>query len=88
VRVGERYGSTSGHRARLSWQDTAGGAASRRERTLARPNWLRSGVNKENQARGRMSHLGTEFGVAWRGFWRAGWPARWARNSVDAEQRE
>jgi hypothetical protein len=67
VRVGERYGSTSGHRAGLSWPDTARGTASRRDQTPTRPNWLQSGANKENQAQGRMSHLGMELGVAWRG---------------------
>jgi hypothetical protein len=30
VRVGERYGSTLGHRAGLSWPNTTRGAASRR----------------------------------------------------------
>jgi hypothetical protein len=43
------------------------GAASKRGRTLARPNWLRAGANRVKQARGRVSHLRAELGVAWRG---------------------
>jgi hypothetical protein len=81
MRVGECYGPTLGHRAGLSWPDTAWGAASRRGRTPAWPNWLRSRANKENQAWEWMSHLRTKLGVAWRGFWRAGQPARQAWNS-------
>jgi hypothetical protein len=42
--VGECYGPTPGHRSGLSWSNTARGAA--RDRTAARPNWLRSGMNK------------------------------------------
>jgi hypothetical protein len=53
----------AGHRA---------GAASKRDRTPVRPNWLQAGVNRENQAREGMSHLGAELGVTWRGFRRAG----------------
>jgi hypothetical protein len=53
----------AGHRA---------GAASKRDRTPARPNWLQVGVNRENQARERMSHLEAKLRVAWRGFRRAG----------------
>jgi hypothetical protein len=78
----------SGHRAGLSWLDIAWGAASRHSRNPVRPNWLRSGANKENEARGRMSHLRTELGVAWRDLWRVGWPARRERNSSEAERRE
>jgi hypothetical protein len=47
-----------GHRA---------GAASKHGRTPARPNWLKTGANRVKQARGRVSHLGAELGVAWRG---------------------
>jgi hypothetical protein len=68
VGVGECYGPTSGHKTGLSWPDTTQGAASKRGRTPARPNWLRSDTDKENQARERVSHHGTELGVAWRGF--------------------
>jgi hypothetical protein len=39
----------AGHRA---------GAASKRGRTPARPNWLKAGANRVKQARGRVSHLG------------------------------
>jgi hypothetical protein len=39
----------AGHRA---------GAASRRDRTPARPNWLKADTNKVKQARGRECHLG------------------------------
>jgi hypothetical protein len=35
-----------------------------------------------------MSHLGTELGVAWRGFWRAGRSAARSLNSGEAERRE
>jgi hypothetical protein len=41
----------AGHRA---------GAASKRDRTPARPNWLKTGANRVKQARGRVSHLGAE----------------------------
>jgi hypothetical protein len=37
-------------------------ATSKRGRTPARPNWLKAGVNRQNQARGRVSHLGAELG--------------------------
>jgi hypothetical protein len=63
VGVGDCYGPTSGHGAGLSWPDTTRGAASRRDQTPMRPNWLRSGVNKENQAREWMSDLGMELEV-------------------------
>jgi hypothetical protein len=53
----------AGHRA---------GAASKRDCTPARPNWLQVGVNRGKQARGWMSHLRAELGVAWRGLRRAG----------------
>jgi hypothetical protein len=43
------------------------GAASKSGRTPARPNWLQVGVNRGKQARGWISHLGAELGVAWRG---------------------
>jgi hypothetical protein len=43
------------------------GAGSEHGRTLARPNWLKAGANRENQGHERMSHLGAELGVAWRG---------------------
>jgi hypothetical protein len=52
----------AGHRA---------GAASKRGHTPARPNWLKAGTNRVKQARGRVSHLGAELGVAWRGLLRA-----------------
>jgi hypothetical protein len=45
----------AGHRA---------GTARKRGHTPARPNWLQVGVNRENQAREQMSHLGAELGVA------------------------
>jgi hypothetical protein len=48
----------AGHRA---------GMASKRGRTPARPNWLRAGANRVKQAQGRVSHIGAELGVAWRG---------------------
>jgi hypothetical protein len=51
-----------GHRA---------GAASKRGRTLVRPNWLKAGANRVKQARGWVSHLRAELGVAWRGLRRA-----------------
>jgi hypothetical protein len=47
------------------------GAASKRGRTLARPNWLKAGANRVKQAWGRVSHLRAELGVAWRGLRRA-----------------
>jgi hypothetical protein len=62
----------AGHRA---------GAASKRGRTPARPNWLRAGTNRVKQARGRVSHLGAELGVTWRGLRRARCPGRRARVS-------
>jgi hypothetical protein len=68
----------AGHRA---------GAASKHDRTSARPNWLKAGENRKNEARGRVSHLGTELGVAWRGLRRARRPARRARVSGEAERR-
>jgi hypothetical protein len=43
------------------------GAAIRRGRTPAKPNWLKADANKVKQARGRESHLGAELGEAWRG---------------------
>jgi hypothetical protein len=46
--------------------------ARKRDRTLARPNWLQVGVNRGKQARGWMSHLGAELGVACRSLQRAG----------------
>jgi hypothetical protein len=52
----------TGHRA---------GAASKRGRTLERPNWLKAVANRVKQARGRVSHLGAELGVAWRGLQQA-----------------
>jgi hypothetical protein len=67
----------AGHRA---------GAASKRGRTPARPNWLKAGANRKNQARGQVSHLGTELGVAWHGLRRARRPARRARVSGEAER--
>jgi hypothetical protein len=48
----------AGHRA---------GAASKRDRTPARQNWLKAGANRRKQARGWMSHLGAELRVAWCG---------------------
>jgi hypothetical protein len=60
----------AGHRA---------GAASRRGHTPVRPNWLRAGVNRVKQARGRESHLGAELGEAWRSLQRARWSGTWAR---------
>jgi hypothetical protein len=48
VAVGECYGLTPGHGTGLSWLDTVRGTASKRSRTPVRPNWLRSGANKEN----------------------------------------
>jgi hypothetical protein len=68
VGVGECYGPTPGHGTGLSWPDNACGAASKQGRTPVRPNWLRSGANEENRVRERVSHLGTELWVAWRGF--------------------
>jgi hypothetical protein len=68
----------AGHRA---------GVASKRGRTVARPNWLQEGANRENQARERMSHLGLELGVAWRGLQRARRPAWRARVSGEAKRR-
>jgi hypothetical protein len=88
ARIRECHGSTPGYGTGLSWLDTARGATSKRDQTPARPNWLRSGANKENQARERVSHLGTELGVAWHGFRRAGWPTRRARNFGEHERRE
>jgi hypothetical protein len=41
------------------------GTESKRGRTPARPNWLKAGANRVKQARGRVSHLGAELGVAW-----------------------
>jgi hypothetical protein len=43
------------------------GATSKSDRTPARPNWLKAGANRVKQAWGRVSHLGAELGVAWRG---------------------
>jgi hypothetical protein len=63
------------------------GAASKRGRTQARPNWLQVGANRENQTRERMSHLGAELGVAWRGLRRSRRSARRARVSGKAERR-
>jgi hypothetical protein len=74
ARVGGCYGPTQGYGVRLNWPVTVWGAVNRRGWTLARPNWLRSGGNKENQARERVPHLGTERGMAWRSFWQAGRP--------------
>jgi hypothetical protein len=68
----------AGHRA---------GAVSKRGRKPARTNWLQMGANRENQAHERMSHLGAELGVAWRGLRRARRPARRARVSGEAERR-
>jgi hypothetical protein len=62
----------AGHRA---------GAASRRDHTPARPNWLKADANKVKQARGRESHLEVELGEAWRGLRRAGWSGMRARFS-------
>jgi hypothetical protein len=67
----------AGHRA---------GAASKRCRTPAKPKWLKAGANRENQARERMSHLGAELEVAWRGLQRARRPTRHARVSDKAER--
>jgi hypothetical protein len=47
------------------------GTASKRGRTPVRSNWLQVGANREIQARERMSRLGVELGVAWRGLRRA-----------------
>jgi hypothetical protein len=44
-------------------------------------------LNWENQAWERVSHLGAELGVAWRGFWRAGRLARQARFTGEVERR-
>jgi hypothetical protein len=52
----------AGHRA---------GAASKHGCMPARPNWLQVTVNRGKQARGWMSHLGAELGVAWCGLRRA-----------------
>jgi hypothetical protein len=57
------------------------GAASRRDHTPARPNWLRAGANRVKQARGQESHLGAELREAWRGLRRAGWSGTRARVS-------
>jgi hypothetical protein len=86
--VRECYGPTPGHRTGLSWSDIAWGTVSKRSQTPVRPNWLRSGANKENRAREHVSHIGTELGVVWRGFRRAGWPPRRTRNSGEGEQQE
>jgi hypothetical protein len=63
------------------------GTASKCGRTPARPNWLKAGANRENQARERISHLGAELGVAWRDLRRARRPARRAWVSGEAERR-
>jgi hypothetical protein len=47
------------------------GVASKRARTPVRPNWLKAGANRKNQAWGRVSHLEAELGVVWRGLRRA-----------------
>jgi hypothetical protein len=41
TKVGKYYGSTVGHGTGLGWPDTVRGAASKRGRTPARPNWPR-----------------------------------------------
>jgi hypothetical protein len=44
------------------------GATSKCGHKPVRQNWLKAGANRKNQARGRVSHLGAELGVAWCGF--------------------
>jgi hypothetical protein len=70
------------------------GAASKRSRTPTRPNWLKAGANRKNQARGRVSHLGTELGVAWHGLrrarrptWRAWVSGCWGPSSSEGPQK-
>jgi hypothetical protein len=46
--------------------------------------FIRPGMNKENQAREQVPHLGTELGVAWRSF---RWAGRRARVSGERERR-
>jgi hypothetical protein len=41
VEVGKYYGSTPGDGTGLGWPNTTRGSASKRGRTLARPNWPR-----------------------------------------------
>jgi hypothetical protein len=57
------------------------GVVNRRSQTPARPNWLRQGGNKINQAWERVHHLRIVLGTALRGLWRAGRPTTWPQIS-------
>jgi hypothetical protein len=65
---GEHYRPIEGHRAGLNQPVTTWGMVNRRDRTPVRPNWLRPGKNKVNQARERVPQLRTELRTAWRDF--------------------
>jgi hypothetical protein len=77
-------GDTGTYSGELDRAESVGHRAStadRRDRAPARQNWPNTGRNRENWARGRVSHLGAELGEAWSGLWRAGWPGTRARVS-------
>jgi hypothetical protein len=66
-RDGEALWAKAGALDTVGMAEHRASVPSKRGHTPANPNWLRAGANRVKQARGHVSHLGAELGVAWRG---------------------